>query len=423
MQTERAVPHDAYAALRFRDFRLYLISSVIGVIGGQIMTVALGFELWERTKDPMVLAWIGLIRFVPVLIFTLPAGQAADWYDRRHIMLLSQVVSAVAALALGWLSLNQGAIPLMYLCLLVRSVAITFGGPARTSLLPYVIVPEHFTNAITWNSSAFQLALMLGPVLGGMAVTFSVPLAYVFDAACLTVAFAATAAMRTKTVERTHTPASLAGLAAGIHFIYKSKRILAAVTLDTFAMMLGGATALLPIYASDILHVGGSGLGWLRSAPAMGAVVMAFVLAHSTGIKRAGPALLFSVFGFGVAMVIFGLSKSFWLSFAMLFLTGALDNISVVVRHTMVQMLAPDSLRGRISAANSMFIGASNQLGEFESGLVAAWFSPVVSAVTGGIGTMLVVVAVALAWPQIRKLGALNELKAEEDPLETAKAP
>jgi MFS family permease len=215
----------------------------------------------------------------------------------------------------------------------------------------------------------------------------------------------------------------LASLLAGIRFVREQKIVLATITLDMFAVLLGGATALLPVFAKDILHVDASGLGWLRAAPAAGAVCMAMTLAHLPPLRRAGSALLWAVAGFGVATVVFGLSRNFYLSLAMLFATGALDNVSVVIRHTLVQVLTPDYMRGRVSAVNSVFIGTSNELGGFESGLVARLFGPTIAVVSGGIGTALVVLGIAALWPQIRQLRSLDEVALEAEGQEAAEEP
>jgi MFS family permease len=409
---------DPYAALRLSGFRLFLLGSAIGVAGSQIVSVALGWELYNRTHEARVLGWIGLVRVLPVILLSLPAGHVADRFDRKSVMLISQFLSALCSLWLAYLSFHEGSIWLMYLCLLLRSISATFGMPARSSLLPQVVPLDVLSNAVTWNSNFFQIALVVGPVLGGMILNISVWQAYVMDAACLLVAFFATLFIQHRPNEVSREPASLQSLGAGIRFVWRSKVILAALTLDLLAVLLGGATALLPIFAEK-LHVGATGLGWLRAAPALGAVAMALVLAHLPPMKRAGTMLLFAVAGFGISMIIFGLSESFWLCLAMLFVSGALDNISVVVRHTLVQFLAPDSMRGRISAVNSMFIGASNQLGEYESGETAHWFGPVMSVVGGGIGTVLVVLGVAAIFPQLRGVGRLDELKPEPNPEES----
>jgi MFS family permease len=268
---------------------------------------------------------------------------------------------------------------------------------------------------VTWNTSGWQSAAVAGPALGGYLIykTRGATSVYLFDVAFCLVAIALLAAIRSRPAPRAAEEISLRSLVAGFEFVRKSDLILAALTLDLFAVLLGGSTALLPIFARDILHVGPAGLGWLRSAPAFGAALMALAQAHRPPLRRAGPTLLWAVAGFGVATIVFGFSTGPVLSFVMLLLTGALDNISVVVRGTLVQTLTPDAMRGRVSAVNGLFIGSSNELGGFESGATAKLFGPVASVVAGGIGTILVVLAAAWYWPRLRRLGALNELGRE----------
>jgi hypothetical protein len=241
-----------------------------------------------------------------------------------------------------------------------------------------------------------------------VAVTGGAALAYLIAAGCAVACAALVATIQPRETARTPEHLSLRSLLAGASFIWRTKLILATITLDLFAVLLGGATALLPVFAREILHVGPIGFGWLRAAPSLGALLMAFVLAHRRPMQKAGPALLWSVAGFGAATIVFGISSNFVLSFAMLALTGALDNISIVVRGTLVQILTPDAMRGRVSAVNVIFIGSSNELGAFESGMTAYWFGPVISVVSGGIGTLLVVLAVRLLWPEVNRLGSLH---------------
>jgi MFS family permease len=302
----------------------------------------------------------------------------------------------------------------MFVFLFLIGIARAFKDPARSALLPRVVPRATFNNAVAWSSSGMQIAAMVGPALGGLLVAlfepqpYSFALVYVCDALCAATMFGLFLPIAGGAYSGSDRSVSLRTLAAGMRFVWSTKIILATITLDMFAVLLGGATALLPIFARDILHSGALGLGWLRAAPSVGALIVAIVLAHMPPMQHAGRTLLWSVIGFGVATIIFGLSHSFWLSFAMLLLTGAFDNISVVVRHTLVQMLTPDELRGRVSAINYVFIGTSNELGAFESGITAALFGPVVSVVAGGVGTIAVVLAVAAIWPQVRRCGRLD---------------
>jgi MFS family permease len=402
--------HDPYAALRLGDYRRVLSGSVLAALGTEMQAVAVGWELYQRTGSAAALGLVGLVQFLPVLFLSLPAGHAADRYSRRILVAVALAVMASASLGLSALSLGQGPIPLVYLCLLVAGISRAFSSPARWSLVPQIVPPEILSNAVTWNSSGWQIASVAGPAIGGLviAATGRAAGAYLGTAACCLAAAALIGSVRPRVAERRLTAATWHSLLAGIRFVWNTKLILATITLDLFAVLLGGATALLPIYARDILQVGPSGLGWLRAAPSLGALIMAIGLAHRPPFQRAGRTLLVAVAGFGVATVIFGLSENFALSFAMLATTGALDNISIVVRGTLVQGLTPDEMRGRVSAVNAVFIGSSNELGAFESGATAALFGPVISVVGGGIGTILVVLLVMLKWPQVYRLGPLH---------------
>jgi MFS family permease len=412
-----AGPHDPYAALRYADYRRLLAGTTLSSIGRQCLTVAVGWELYKRTDSAAALGYVGLVQFLPVIVLTLPAGHAADRLDRKRLVATAQALTGCAALGLAALSLFQGPIVLIYLCLLLTGIAQAISMPARWALISQVVPPAALANAVTWNSSVLQISFVLGPALGGLAIADeNAAGAYFLAAGGTLLAAVLMLGIRPHASERPREPMSLQSLLAGLAFVRRSKLILATITLDLFAVLFGGATALLPIFARDILQVGPVGLGWLSAAPSLGAIVMGVILAHGVQLRRAGWTLLWAVAGFGVATVIFGLSENFWLSFAMLALTGALDNISVVVRGTLVQVLAPDSMRGRISAVNALFISSSNQLGAFESGITAYWFTPVWSVVGGGIATVLVVGIVALVWPEVLRLGALHEVKGVESP-------
>jgi len=407
----KAAQHDPLAAMRFRDYRLFTIGRVVLFTGGQMQTVALGWELYERTNSPMALGGIGLAQVLPMIALTLITGHVADKNDRKKITLLAMLLLMFCSLTLAAISYYQGAVFLIYACLLLTGVARAFLKPAGDALMWQLIPMSAFTNAATWNSSSFQLASVIGPALGGLSIAVfkSATGVYILSAIAALSCFFLTAAIKPQKTNFKKEPISLKTLAAGAEFVWNNQLILAAITLDLFAVLLGGAVALLPVFAKDILHVGPVELGYLQAAPSIGALIMAALLVYLPPIRKAGPALLWSVVGFGIVTIIFGLSRWVWLSLLMLVLSGALDSISVVIRHTLVQIRTPDHLRGRVAAINSVFISASNELGGFESGLTAALFGPVFSVVGGGIGTILVVVATAAIWPEIRKLGALHE--------------
>jgi MFS family permease len=404
--------HDPYAVLRDRNFLLMVLAGMVATIGNQMLGVAVGWELYERTSSPLALGIVGLAQVLPVIFLAIPAGHAADRHSRTGLIILAHVLLLLATLGLALLSMWRGPVSFIYLCLVLTGVGQALNRPARWSLLPQVVPRELLMSAVTWNTSAWQISAMAGPALGGLVIALSGGAAacYLLNAVCSAVVIALTASLQMRAAPRDSEPVSLRSLLAGLGFVFRTDLILATITLDMFAVFLGGATALLPIYARDILQVGPSGLGWLRAAPSVGSFLTALVLAHRPPMRQAGKSLLWAVAGFGVATIIFGFSRDPYLSFAMLVLTGALDNISVVVRQTLVQLLTPDEMRGRVSAINAIFIASSNELGEFESGVAARLFGTVASVVGGGIGTVLVVLAVAAKWPNIARLGSLHDL-------------
>jgi MFS family permease len=410
--------HDPYAALKFPNFILFSVGWMISVIGHQMQSTALGWEIFDRTGSKLALGWVAGIQVIPVMALALPGGMLADTFDRRRIIALSGGLAAVCSLALAALSYREGSIPWMFVMLFLSSAALTIGRPARSSLMPLIVPSWAFSNAVTWNSTIFQIASMAGPAMAGLVISRSTRLVYLIDAGCagifaLLILFTRIRRVRQSAVETRSTGNVLAGL----RFVWNTRIILATMTLDLFAVLLGGAVYLLPVFAKDILHVDAVRFGWLRAAEAIGALTMSLVMAHLPPMKHAGRSMLLAVMGFGVCTIIFGLSRWFWLSFAMLLMTGALDTVSVVVRHTLVQVLTPDNMRGRVSAVNNIFIGASNELGGLESGLTAAWLGPVRSVVVGGVGTIMTVAAVALWSPQIRRYGRLDSMpESESDP-------
>jgi MFS family permease len=350
------------------------------------------------------------------MVLALPSGYLADRFSRPRLVMFSLVGMTVTSLGLAALSRSEGSIGLMYALLFVDASVVMIGRPARTALIPQLVPKEVFPNAVTWNTSMTHISSVLGPAIGGVVVAVNVPLAYLLTA-CTSVAFLVLLAlMRLQPLAGAAraNSASFRGLLAGIRFVWNTKIILTMMTLDLFAVLFGGAVYLLPIFAQDILDVGATGFGWLRAAPAVGALCMAIAMVHLPPIQRAGRALLVNVALFGVATIFFGLSRSFWFSFAMLFLTGAFDNVSMVIRGTLQQLITPDRMRGRVSAVSSVFIGASNELGGLESGLVAHWLGPVIAVVSGGIGTLIVVGLTTVKAPELRGYGALNDTEPAE---------
>jgi MFS family permease len=416
-----AAGNSAYAVLRNRDFLLYLVGRFVGVVGQQMFAMAIGWELYERTGSALNLGLVGLTQMVPMFLLTLPAGHVADNYNRKRIIVLMTLLVAGTNLGLTVISAFSAPIAWYYVCLFITGSARTFLAAAASSFLPQLVARKDFSRAVTWNVGNFQLSSIIGPAAGGALIFLAHHRAAPVYAAnaCATLVFCLLVSLiRKQHVVAVREELSLKTLLTGFKFVFATRIILGVITLDMFAVLLGGATALLPIYAKDILFVGPRGLGLLQAALPLGAVACAFYLAHRRPLQKAGRSMLWAVAAFGLATMAFGFSKWFWFSFGMLFVCGAVDNISVVVRHTLVQMLTPDEKRGRVSAVNNLFIGTSNELGEFESGIVAQVFGPtigysiatgaIISVVSGGAGTILVVLAVALAWPEIRKFGRLD---------------
>jgi MFS family permease len=392
---------DAYSAFRSRDFRLFLTGSLLSNFGLQMLSVAVSWDLYLQTKSAIVLGNVGFVQVAPFLMFALLAGNLADRYDRRRIMIVTQLL-VVCASAL--LLQPSPTVPLIYTTLFLTATARSFQGPSRMAVLPHVVPPDALRNAITWHSSAQEIANVGGPALAGIllasAGSRTVYVAQILCAA-LTLACFLFLHVRFDAVDpRAPAPKDLL---EGVRFVWAHDLILPAISLDLFAVLFGGATALLPIFAVEILHTGAHGLGWLRAAPSLGAVSMAILLSHAPKLRHAGLMLLWAVAGFGAAIVMFGLSRSLWLSFAMLLLTGAFDNISVVLRQSLVQTRTPDHLKGRVLAVQNIFISCSNQLGAAESGWTAAWFGPIVSVVGGGLTTIAIVAGFATRSAALRK--------------------
>jgi MFS family permease len=405
-----AAERDLYAVLRNRDVVLYLIGRLASSLGQQMVTVAVGWEIYERTHSTLALGLVGLTQMLPMVLFTLPAGHVADNYDRKQIIVLMNCVTACASLGLTLISALGADVFWIYFCLFAAGTARTFLWPASAAFLPQLVSRQDFSRAVTWSSGSFQLSSVAGPAAGGalIALTHHAAPVYAFNCAAALICLTLISFVPSRHTMAVREKMSARSLVVGFKFVFASPIILGTITLDLFAVLLGGATTLLPVYAKDILHAGPTGLGFLQAALPMGSLLCALILAHRSPLQKAGRAMLLAVAGFGLATIVFGCSRWFWFSFLMLFACGAMDNISVVVRHTLVQLLTPDEKRGRVSAVNSLFIGTSNELGGFESGLVAYLFGPVFSVVAGGIGTILVVLVVAAVWPQMRKYGRLD---------------
>jgi len=419
-----------YAIFQNRDFTFYLVGRLVGITGQQMFTIAILWEIYALTHSALALGLVGLVQMIPMFLFTLPAGHVADNYNRKRIVVLTTAAVAAASLGVAFVSWRHAPVIWIYFCLFLGSAANTFMRAANAAFLPALVARQDFPRAVNWNAGAFQLSCIIGRAAAGGFIAWMAwhyfknlndPAAaapvYVINALASVVVCILVGMIRRQHTVKVRESMTLQALLTGFKFVYASKIIFGIITLDMFAVFLGGATALLPIYAADILFVGPTGLGFLAAALPLGSILCVFILNHRPPLQKAGRTLLWAVTVFGLATIAFGFSRWFWLSFLMLFVCGAVDNISVVVRHTLVQMLTPDDKRGRVSAVNNLFIGTSNELGEFESGTVAQIFGPaigntvvagaVISAVSGGVGTILTVVAVALIWPEIRRYGKL----------------
>jgi MFS family permease len=399
--------------LVFRNpgFRCYMGSRFLTTIATEMQAVAVGWQVYGLTHRPLDLGLVGLAQFLPGILLFLFAGQAADRWPRQRILQICYAGFSLCSLALLTFTLRgvSTAWPI-YLALIGNGTVRSFNGPASQAFLPLLVEPEHFPTAVAWGLSVFQAATILGPTTGGLAYAWSGSPLWVYAGAAVSylAALAMLSAIRVRAPQRPRQAASLGLVLEGFRYVWRNKLILGATTLDLFAVLLGGAIALLPVYAREILHAGATGLGILRSAPALGAVTMAIAVAHWPIRRKAGPTLLACVFAFGLFTILFGVSRSLPLSIAALALAGASDTVSVVLRHTLIQLGTPDEMRGRVSAVNGVFIGASNELGQFESGLTAQWFGAVPAVILGGLGTMVVVAAWAGLFPELRRADALH---------------
>ncbi len=440
------------------NFRRYMIGAFMGYNGLLMETFALGWDLYDRTREPGKIGMIGLVQVIPVMLFALPAGHIADMFDRRKVLLAAQTVIVLATFSLAmvsWIAPHDVIWPL-YLCLLVSAIGRAFAGPTRSALVPLLVPARLLPSAIKWTSGVFQSTVIIGPALAAMIIWMgrnssseywkahaAMPVYFLTSALCLGYLLAVYS-LKLAPAVRTYKAMSVASLLEGLKFVIQTRVILASTLLDMFAVLLGGAVALLPVFAKDVLHNGAFGeeamLWALRVAPAVGGLIMSVAIMRTKMLNRAGRALLWSVAMFGVCTIVFGLSTSFWLSLIMIGLTGAFDMVSVIVRHTLVQTMTPDALRGRVSAVNGLFIGISNELGDVESGFVAQWLTalylPVLAApgavhtqeqireavvkasmmtvAWGGVGTILVVIAMMFVAPGLLKLGRLEDMARKD---------
>jgi MFS family permease len=404
------------AAFLSRDFVRYQLARVVVIIGAEAQALAVAWQVYQITHRAIDLGYTGLMLFLPGLLFILPAGHVADRFDRRHVILVCYTLQAVCTAVLfrfAWTGINQ--VWLIFALLFVIGTGRAFSGPASSALVPHLVPQEHFVNAITWGSAIFQIANIVGPALGGILFTLPLherlhgaSLVYLCSLGSIIWFLALVGSLQVRPGRMEHRAISKDVILAGFRYVASTQVLLGSISLDLFAVLLGGAVALLPIFAQEILHAGPRGLGLLRAAPALGALAVSLWLMVKPIRKRAGAKMLICVAIFGAATVVFGLSKSLPLSLAALFVVGASDMVSVVIRSSVLQLATPAEMRGRVSAVNSLFVGASNELGEFESGLTAQWWGAVRAVVFGGIGSLVITGLWAVCFPSLRRADALT---------------
>src|SRR4030081_2454098 len=404
------------AAFTYPNFVSYTLARFFIVVALEMQSVAVGWQVYEITKRPLDLGYVGLAQFLPGFALFLLAGHAADLYDRRKLLMWCYggfALCSALLLAITWRA--PQSVHAIYFVLVLLGIVRCFNWPASRALLPQLVPEEHFSNAVAWTASTFQIANIAGPAIGGIAYAlfrgpegvYAIAVAVSILSAILTMRIHPQPTSPEKQLAEKE-PVSLRTVLAGFRFIWEKKLILGSISLDMFAVLLGGAVALLPVYARTILHTGPWGLGLLRSAPGVGAALMAIVVAHRPIRRRAGLTMLLSVAAFGVLTIVFGISHSLILSLVALFLVGVSDMVSVIIRATLIQVATPDEMRGRVNAVDMLFIGVSNELGEFESGLTAQWFGTVPAVVLGGVGTLLVIATWALLFPELREADQLT---------------
>lgn len=407
-------PNAGRIAFTYPDFSLYQLARFLIVTGLEMQSVAVGWQIYDISKRPLDLGLVGLAQFSPGILLFLASGHIADTINRRKLLMLCYAGFSVCSSLLLFTALRgMHSVYPLYIVVVLLGVVRAFNNPASRALLPQIIPEEHLQNAIAWNSSVNQGGTIMGPSIGGFIYAIARGPAVVYATAMLT-AFGAALLMSQVKLHRKprpREPVTLKSVLAGLRYIRQKKVILGSISLDLFAVLLGGAVALLPVFATDILRTGPWGLGLLRASPAVGAGSMALLLAHRPFRSRAGTTMLWCVGGFGAFTVLFGVSRSLILSMVALMLVGSMDMVSVVVRSTLVQLATPDEMRGRVSAVEMIFIGASNEIGQFESGLTAQWFGTVPAVILGGVGTLIITGLWAWSFPEIRRVEQLSSVQ------------
>ena len=401
------------AAFTHPGFVLFQTARFLIVSAVEMQAVAVGWQVYEITKRPLDLGLVGLAQFLPGILLFPISGHASDRFERRNVLSACYAGYAVCfALLLALAQRGLQSVTAIYVVLVLLGVVRSFNSTASRSILPQLVPGDHFPNAVAWNASIFQAATILGPSFGGILYALARGPSAVYAIAMLTAIAATISTFRIRPEVKAHPrePMTFKTVFAGLHFIWTRKLVLGAISLDLFAVLLGGAVALLPVYAREILHTGPWGLGLLRTAPGVGAALMAILLAHRPLRGPSGITLLWAVAGFGVFTIVFGFSRSLTLSLIALLLAGAADMISIIIRATFTQLATPDEMRGRVTAVDMIFIGASNELGQFESGLTAQWFGTVAAVILGGAGTLVVVALWAWLFPELRRAGDLHTI-------------
>lgn len=415
MQTTEPQLGSGAAAFEFTSFRLYQVARFCIVFCTEMQSVAVGWQVYEITHRPLDLGLTGLAQFLPGVLLFLVAGHTTDRVDRRKLLTLCYAGYGLSSLLLLIVTLHEeslhraGTVAPIFAILFLVGVVRSFSMPASRALLPQLVPEEHFQSAVAWNSGIFQGATILGPALGGLLYAFFKGPAIVYGTALFAAVISVLTTMRIHATSKrlSREPFTIKTVSAGLEYIWTHKLVLGSISLDLFAVLLGGAVALLPVYAKEILHTGPWGLGMLRSAPAIGAAVMALLIAYKPIRCCAGATMLWCVGGFGVFTMVFGFSRRLPLSLISLAFVGAADMVSVVVRGVLIQVETPDEMRGRVNAVDMIFIGASNELGEFESGLAAQWLGAVPAVVLGGLGTVIVTLLWAKMFPELRRADQL----------------
>jgi MFS family permease len=415
-----ADPRAGRAAFTHPAFVLFQTARFLMVAAVEMQAVAVGWQVYEITKRPLDLGFVGLAQFLPAILLFPISGHASDRFERRHVLSACYAGYALCfGLLLALAQRGGHSVKPIYVVLVLLGIVRSFNGTATRSILPQLVPEEHFPNAVAWNATTFQAATILGPSFGGILYALFRGPSAVYAIALITAIAALISTFRIKPDVRARLRETVAlkgmtwsSVFAGLHFIWRQKLILGAISLDLFAVLLGGAVALLPVYAREILHTGPWGLGLLRTAPGVGAAIMAVLLAHRPLRGRSGVILLWSVASFGVFTILFGISRSLILSLIALLFLGASDMVSVIIRATLTQLATPDEMRGRVTAVDMIFIGASNEFGQFESGLTAQWFGTVPAVVLGGIGTLVVIGLWAWLFPALRQAGELTSIKS-----------